>query len=554
MVCRDETCAIQFVGREPIVTAMTRNTEQSYNIAHSATTLTILSILSPVAGLALELSMAWRFGASEMVDAFRIASFILFFGGSLFFGNLLPHVVIPLFTEYRAKGMEQDGWRLAFSVGSLLGIISALLVVLTWVHPDILIDLLGPGLAGSGRNDAIVFVRYFSVVFVLMVWSGVMSGTLAVYRIFWVSPATQIFSNLLVIIAIVVVGKQWGSMSIAVGSLAGAVLMIAAHLFLLKRVAKASHISLLVSLKFGPGDGVKKAMRLSVPVFVMILVGLWSTIIANRELSAMPSGTVANYGYAWKLLTIFGILPTSLATVIFPALSEARAHSNPSELGRLVIRVIRMILFLTVPITALLFIVRLEIVNMMYARGAMSKEVISEIAHIFGIFIISAPVISLMTILYKISFAVQDTKAPAVANIALALIITWLVPYGAAQAGAAGVAWATNVAFWISTAGLLVYLLLHYRLMVLGELARYISLLLILCIPISIATMAVQHMFKLQAPMALSMILFELCLVAIITSIISYWLAGSLKIHEYSDLLNHVRSQCVKLSHSMKKQ
>jgi len=295
-------------------------------------------------------------------------------------------------------------------------------------------------------------------------------------------------------------------------------------------------------------------MRLSVPVFVMILVGLWSTIIANRELSAMPSGTVANYGYAWKLLVIFGILPTSLATVIFPALSEARAHSNPSELGRLVTRVIRMILFLTVPIAILLFIVRLEIVNMMFARGAMSEEVISEIAHLFGIFIVSAPIISLMTILYKISFAVQDTKAPAVANIALALTITWLVPYGAAHASAAGVAWATNVAFWISITGLLVYLLLQYRLMALRELAQYIGLLLVFCIPISIATLAVRHMFNLQAPMALSMILFELCLVAIIASIIGYWLARILKIHEFSDLLNYVRFRYAKLNYYTKKQ
>lgn len=533
---------------------MTRNTRQPYGIAHSATTLTILSILSPVAGLALELTLAWRFGASETVDAYRTASFILMFGSSLFFGNLLPHVVIPLFTEYRAKGTEQDGWRLAFSVGSLLGTISAVLVVLTWVYPGILVDLLGPGLSGSGRNDALLFVRYFSVAFVLMVWSGIMSGTLAVYRIFWVAPATQIFSNLLVIIAIIAIGNQWGSSSIAIGSLTGAVFMLGAHLYLLKRVAKASHISLLASMEFGPSNGVKKAMRLSVPVFVMIFVGLWSTIIANRELSAMPSGTVANFGYAWKLLAIFGILPTSLATVIFPALSEARAQSNPSEFGRLVTRVIRMILFLTVPITALLFIVRLEIVNMMFARGAMNKEVISEIAHLFGIFLVSAPIVSLMTILYKISFAMQETKAPVVANLTLALMVTFLVPYGAAHAGVVGVVWATNAAFWISISGLLIYLLLQYRFMELREIARYIGSLLVLCFPISLALMVVRLSFNLQAPMALRMILLELVIIVVIALIIGYWLARILKIHEFFDLLNFVRSRYMKRGFSMKKQ
>ena len=46
-----------------------------------------------------------------MIDAFRIASLILVFGNQLFLGQLLPNVVVPLLSGYRAKGIEREGWR-----------------------------------------------------------------------------------------------------------------------------------------------------------------------------------------------------------------------------------------------------------------------------------------------------------------------------------------------------------------------------------------------------------------------------------------------------------
>ena len=42
-----------------------------YATAKSASALTALSVLSPLAGLAVEMALAFRFGASVTVDAFR---------------------------------------------------------------------------------------------------------------------------------------------------------------------------------------------------------------------------------------------------------------------------------------------------------------------------------------------------------------------------------------------------------------------------------------------------------------------------------------------------
>ncbi len=103
---------------------MTYFAKQPYTTAQAASTLTVLAVLSPVADLAVEMALAWRFEASSMIDTFRIASLILVFGNQLFLSQLLPNIVVPLLSEYRAKVIEREGWRLAFSFAGLLGVVS----------------------------------------------------------------------------------------------------------------------------------------------------------------------------------------------------------------------------------------------------------------------------------------------------------------------------------------------------------------------------------------------------------------------------------------------
>lgn len=526
---------------------MTQQSGQPYAIAHSATTLTILSILSPIAGLVVELTLAWRFGASETVDAFRIASLIILFASQLFFGNLLPHVVVPLFSEYRAKGAEQDGWRLAFSLAGLLGAISAIFMVYSWVRPDILVDLLGPGLSGIGRTDALLFVRYFSIAFVLMVWSGVMSGTLSVYRIFWPLPATQLLSNLLIVTSVIAVGRTWGGGSIVLGVLTGSTVMLGVHLYLLRRIALASHIHLLTSLKFGPWVGVRRAMHLAAPLLVMIVVGLWGTIVSNRVLSEMAPGTLANYGYAWKLLALLGILPASLATVVFPALSEAQAMNDRIKFSRLVARAFRMTLLLTFPVTALLFSLRQPIVSFMFERGAMSSAAISDIGSLFGIMLVGAPGISLMVALNKVSFAMHNTRIPAIAMVILVVIVVLFVPYFGGIAGAAGVAWINNIAVWTSTLGLLAYLVWRQRVMGAEETMRFFAQQILLSAGVLVTAMLTQSLFRLYWQEEGLSALIEVIIVTLTCMYVTYILSRKLAISESSELLNYIKWHCTRI-------
>ncbi len=513
-----------------------------YAATRSAAILTVLSVLSPLSGLVMEMVLAWRYGASGTMDAFRIASLLVVLGNQLFFGYLLPHVVVPLFSEYRAKGLEVEGWRLAFSLAFILSLVSLIFIFWVWFDPEALVGLLGPGLTVSGRMNASLLMRCFSLAFLLMVWSGVVSGILQVYRLFGLSAVAQLLPNLFVILTILA-GRELGVGALALGILLGYAAMLGLFIYALIRISRVSLIRLSVCLRLGLRDGLLKALHLSVPLLVTIFIGQWGIIIINRTLSEMPPGTLAEFGYAWKLLALIGLLPTGLATVVFPAFSDAHAHDNLVEFSRLVTRAFRMTLLLTLPLTAVLFIERMPLVSLMFGRGGMNMTAVAETGQLFGILLIGAPAGALSATLCKVAFSMQDTKSPTIVAFISALAITVLVPHAAVTGGANGVAWAFNAITWSSTLIMLGYQIFRYRIMSIWATMRYSSLLLVVCIGVAFPIMAMRDLFELNMPMTSGFALLEMTLAGLIFIFVGYVLSRMLGIRESSEIGRYIKWQ-----------
>lgn len=522
---------------------MKQSSAKPYAATRSAAIISALSVLGSLSGLVMEMVLAWQYGASGAIDAFRIALLVVVLGNQLFFGYLLPHVVVPLFSEYRAKGIEFEGWRLAFSMALILTLVSLVLVSWVWFYPEELVGILGPGLAQTAREDASLLIRCFSLAFLLMVWSGVGSGILYVYRVFWLSAVVQLLPNLFVVLAVLVVGREFGVGALALGILMGYTVMLVLLGYALIGISKDSHIRLPVRLKLGPRYGLLKALRLSVPLIVTIFIGQWSIIIINRALSAMPPGTLAEFGYAWKLLALISLLPAGLATVIFPAFADAHANGNPYELSRLVTRAFRMTLLLTLPLTAAVFVERFSLVSLIFGRGEMGMAAVDEIAHLFGILLIGAPAAALSAALCKVAYSMHDMKSPTIVALISALAITGLIPHAAETGGANRVAWAFSMIAWGSALIMLGNHIFRYRTMPAWKVIRYFSLMMALCTGVALPIMAIRLLFESNTPMTLGFFLLEMTLVGLIFILVGYGLSRLLGIHETSEIGRYIKWQ-----------
>ena len=67
----------------------------AFETARAAIALTVLSLLSPIAGMAVEMALAWRYGTSSVADAYRIGAMLLLMGQQLLVLQILPHAPHP---------------------------------------------------------------------------------------------------------------------------------------------------------------------------------------------------------------------------------------------------------------------------------------------------------------------------------------------------------------------------------------------------------------------------------------------------------------------------
>ncbi|MBV8771850.1 MAG: hypothetical protein JO166_05900 [Deltaproteobacteria bacterium] len=122
----------------------------------------MLSLLSPVAGMMVELALARRFGTSAPVDAFRVSIAIVHIGQQLFL-SVLPCVIVPLFVDQQSNGNEAAAWQSSIELVRLAVIPTSLISLILFAFPRAAVWLLAPGLEAQRREWACFFLRWFSL-------------------------------------------------------------------------------------------------------------------------------------------------------------------------------------------------------------------------------------------------------------------------------------------------------------------------------------------------------------------------------------------------------
>jgi putative peptidoglycan lipid II flippase len=351
--------------------------------ARSALTLSVLTGISPLTGFLCEMVLAWRFGASAITDGYRVAYLLVGFGWMVFIARVLPNVVVPIHAELKAQGKEKDTWRVSFAIANLTIIFTGILSLLIFLWPDRLAQLLGPGLQGQAHTTELLLVRWFVVAYVPLVWSGIAVGILYTQGTFWIPTVASSLGNLAMLGFVGILGGRWGAWSLIAGTLAASLVTLSMCVARLAPLMACVGARCILTLY--PRDvSLLPAFALVVPLAVSALIAQLCGVITSRVLSPLPIGTVAIYGYAWKMGILATVLPLSLSTVLFPRFAEAWNGSDTTAFANVCTRAMRTTLFLAVPMTGILYILRTPLVAAMFYRGAFSAYAVTKVAGLFG--------------------------------------------------------------------------------------------------------------------------------------------------------------------------
>jgi putative peptidoglycan lipid II flippase len=393
-------------------------------------------------GFVAEAALAWRFGVSGTVDAFRIGMLTLLVAQQLLLAQVVPSVIVLLFAKYK----DEDPWRACLSFGAVASLAAAVAAAAVVAAPGPVLHVLGPGLQGAAQAEAATFIRCFSLTWVPLCIVGILMGIFQAHGVFWLSPACALGGNVVLASSILGLGRALGTASLLVGVVGSAILHLVAHASYLGAMLRRREIasSLPLSLRH---PGIRVGVRLAAPLMLGVVFAQCGAVALNRALSTLPPGSLAVFGYAWKLGSIMTFLPMSLAIVLFPQLARDWVR-GPDAYRNACRDALRAALFFGLPAGALFFTLREPLVRLVLQRGAFSGQATAAAIELFGLMVLAAPAAIVSGYLTKMLHAAWNTRAPAWVQAIGATMLMITTPSVATHWGLFGVAVLTVGVTW----------------------------------------------------------------------------------------------------------
>lgn len=382
--------------------------------------------LSRVLGIARDAVIAGMFGSDQYTDAYRLAFQVpdlLFF---LVAGGALSSAFIPVFSEYLHTGREDEAWKVFSTVVTAMSILVAGFIVAAFIFAEPLARLVAPGKPDEIMPLIATMSRIVLPAQYAFFIGGLLFGTLYARNVFTVPGLGPNIYNLGIIFG--AVGLSWfftpGVVGMSWGALLGAILgNLVLPLLVMRRMGSRFHPSLELR-----HDGVKRVFKLMLPVVLgLSLPGVYGLIMLGFG-SFYEAGVVTNLDFANKLMQApLGIFGQALAIAVFPTLSKHFAQGEMGLYRTQLATTIRTVIYITVPVSALMYVFAPEIVTVLFRHGQFSTENAAGVAALLGMFAIGIFAWCLHPVLMKAYFAMQNSVTPIVIGTTTTALFVGLV-------------------------------------------------------------------------------------------------------------------------------
>lgn len=402
-------------------------------ITSAAGILAAAALISGLLGLFRDRLLAGSFGGEDLYKldiyfaAFRIPDFI----SMVLIMGAISAAIIPIFSEYLVRSHEQ-AWKFFSNLINLffvsLILVSAILIIFV---PQIL-SLIVPGFIGDKKESAILLTRIMFLSPILLGISNIISGILRVFKRFLITSLAPIMYNLGIIFGIIFFVPLMGLKGLAWGVVFGAFL----HLLI--------QIPILLKVGFRPKKvldfsepGFLRTIKLTIPRAIGLAAGQINLIVITAIGSTLTAGSIAVFSLASNLQNLpITLIAVSFSTAAFPFLALYFSRNDKEKLIQEFSSVFRQILFLIVPISILIFILRAQIIRVIYGTGKFSWADTQLTAACLGIFSFAIFAYALALLISKTFYAFQNTKIPASVtlltvglNITLCYFFVWVLGF-----------------------------------------------------------------------------------------------------------------------------
>jgi putative peptidoglycan lipid II flippase len=355
-------------------------------------------------------------------DVFNAANRVPTMVYDLLIGGAITAALVPVFSEYaardegaavpRRKG-EGDLERLAGTVLGLALLVLVPAVTLLILAAGPLMSLLGVGFSPAVQAQGMFLVRLALPAVVMQGVAAVLMGVLyARHRVSLPSYSPAVY-NLGIIVCALALTPWLGVTSLVIGVLVGAAGQVLLQLPGLRDMRLRPQIDL-------GHPGVRRILRLYAPVAAGLLVSASVVTLDTRLASQTGQGRLAAMAFATNLVQFpLGLVATALSFASLPVLSRyGRDGARHPGFQRTLGMGMKAALFLIVPATVALIMLRVPIVRLLYQRGVFGPEGVGLTALALLFYAPQLPFVALDQLLIAAFYALQNTRLPVLVGVA----------------------------------------------------------------------------------------------------------------------------------------
>lgn len=384
-------------------------------------------------------------GADAYAVAFTVPDFMFI----ILVSGALSVSFIPVFNQRLEAGNKKSAWELSTSIMNLMALATLLASILIIIFAEPLVRyVVGPGLDESSRSLAVSMMRVIAVSPMLFAVATVvtsMQQAVGRFAFFALAPALY---NIGIIIGLLFFTNginlfgwqifEGGIMGVALGVVLGAILQLVVSTFGLFGMGFDYRFKI-----YWKNKGFRQVLRLLPPRSLDQGIDYVNSIVETNLASRFISGSVIAYKQVTSLTYMpINLIGVAISTAAFPKMTERIAQGRPDLFRNELQAVLRVIIWLALPVTVIAIFARGYIINFIVNGGD------PYMASILAILAVSILFRSVYFISARSFYAQQDTKTPLYISfftITLNIILAIWFSLGLGM-GVHGLAWAAVVA------------------------------------------------------------------------------------------------------------
>ena len=437
-------------GDDPAPLTTDSNAEPSAEVARSrdaegarmlraTAIMSVGTTLSRITGLLRLAAIGAAIGVahSQIADAYNIANNTPNIVYELVLGGVLTSVFVPVFVEWLTKRGRDDAWEVARSVMTITAVVLTGVAALMILLAPVVIGLYTMNVPAGPERDAerelaTFFLHWFMPQIVFYGVGAVATGLLNAHRRFAAPMFAPILNNLIVIATMIVF--------VAIGPAATDIHAITtAQKYVLAIGTTLGVIGMTVALwpslralgfRFAwrwnwRNEAVRRIARLASWVLLYVVVNQLGLIVVI----VLGTGEL-NYSAYFNAFVLFSlphaIFAVSVMTAVLPALSAHWTNREPSEFRALLARGIRLTALIVIPAALGYLALAGPIAQLVFGHGVNTPASAAVVADVLRFFAIGLFPFSAFQLLLRAFYAQQDSRTPALVNVAAVAVNTAL--------------------------------------------------------------------------------------------------------------------------------